>query len=283
MTEVAVVGTGRMGGAMAGRLCGAGHRVSVYNRTADKARAIAGATAVDTPAEAARRAEVVVVSLADDDAVRQAYGDLVDGLRPGAIVLETSTIHPDTVRALTAGVEARGATLIDAPVSGSVPLVERGELTILAGGDAEALDRARPVLAAFASRVFHLGGPGTGATMKLAVNAVVFALNQAVAEALVLAEKAGVDRARAYEVFTASAIAAPFVAYKRDAFVDPEHAPVAFALDLVAKDFGLIDAVARGVDARMDQLGVNRRVVAEALAAGYGGRDLSAVADLLRR
>ena len=109
------------------------------------------------------------------------------------------------------------------------------------------MDRARPVLDVLGARVFHLGDLGAGATMKLAVNAVVHALNQALAEALVLAERAGVDRAKAYEVFAASAIAAPFVHYKQAAFLDPAGTPVAFMLDLVAKDLALIEDLAAEV------------------------------------
>src|SRR6185436_13402646 len=179
--------------------------------------------------------------------------------------------------------EARGGLLLDAPVSGSVPVVERGELTFMVGGDAEALDRVRPVLDALAATVFHLGPLGSGAIVKLAVNDIVHALNQALSEALVLAERAGVERSKAYDVFAASAIAAPFVHYKRAAYENPDTAPVAFALDLVAKDLELIDALASSVDARMPQLATNRRVVAEALAAGLGDRDLSALAELLRQ
>jgi 3-hydroxyisobutyrate dehydrogenase-like beta-hydroxyacid dehydrogenase len=119
-------------------------------------------------------------------------------------------------------------------------------------------------------------------TMKLVVNSVVHALNQAVAEALVLAEKAGVDRAAAYDVFTGSAVAAPFVQYKRQSYVDPEAAPVAFALDLVAKDLRLIAELADSVGARMPQLVANRAVVAEAVEHGLGHRDMSALAQLLR-
>jgi 3-hydroxyisobutyrate dehydrogenase/2-hydroxy-3-oxopropionate reductase len=119
--------------------------------------------------------------------------------------------------------------------------------------------------------------------MKLAVNSVVHALNQAVAEALVLAERAGVERAAAYQVFANSAAAAPYVQYKKEAFLHPESAPVAFALDLVAKDLDLITDLAGEVGARMDLAAAARAVVDEALAAGMGGRDLSAVADLLRR
>jgi 3-hydroxyisobutyrate dehydrogenase/2-hydroxy-3-oxopropionate reductase len=279
--RVAVAGAGRMGSAMAVRLREAGHDVVVYNRTRSRAEQT-GAAVADSPREAAASAEVVIVSLADDAAVKAVYPDLVSGLRPGAVVMETSTIHPDTVRGLDPLVEQHSAALLDAPVSGSVPVVQRGELTFMVGGDPAALDRARPVVDALGSRVFHLGQIGAGAVMKLAVNVVIQALNQAVSEALVLAEKAGVPRAQAYDVFAASAVAAPFVQYKREAFVNPDQAPAAFVLDLVAKDMALADSLARGVGARMDQLAADRRVVAEAIAAGLGQQDMSALAVLLR-
>jgi 3-hydroxyisobutyrate dehydrogenase/2-hydroxy-3-oxopropionate reductase len=274
-----------MGAAMVGRLVKAGHRVTVYNRTAERAAGL-GVPVASTPRAAAAGAAVVLVSLADDDAVRAVYrGDdgILAGLAQGAVVLESSTIAPATVRELAAEVGSGGGVLLDTPVSGSVALVERGELTVLAGGDPAALDRAHAVLGAFASRVVHLGAVGAGAVMKLVVNSVVHGLNQAVAEALVLAERSGVDRAAAYDVFTASAVSAPFVQYKREAYVHPESAPVAFALDLVAKDLRLIDELGREVGARMPQLAANLAVVNEAVRHGYGDRDLSALADLLRR
>jgi 3-hydroxyisobutyrate dehydrogenase/2-hydroxy-3-oxopropionate reductase len=277
-----------MGAAMAGRLARHGFPVTVYNRTptrADDVARVTGAATAATAAAAAEHADVVIVSLADDDAVSSTYaGDLglAAGLTPGTVVLETSTIAPATVRALAPLVAGPGAMLLDAPVSGSVSVVEQGELTFMIGGDDAGLARARPVLEALSARVFHLGPVGTGAIMKLAVNSVVHALNQALSEALVLAEKAGVDRAAAYEVFAASAVAAPFVRYKMASFLRPDETPVAFKLDLVAKDLDLAADLADEVGARMDQLATNRRVVQEALRAGYGERDLSAIAELLR-
>ena len=123
---------------------------------------------------------------------------------------------------------------------------------------------------------------GSGATMKLAVNAMVFGLNQTLAESLVLAERAGVRRELAYEVFANSAVAAPVVAYKRAAHEQPDSTPVAFALDLVAKDLDLAAALADDVGARVPQLETNRRVVGEAIDAGLGDADLSALARHLR-
>jgi len=286
--RVAVIGAGRMGGAMATRLAAAGYPVNIYNRTAERAARLAretGGSAAPTARQAVEGVDTVIVSLADDAACREAYAGpdgLAAGLSESAVVVETSTIAPGTVRSLVPLVSERGAKLLDAPVSGSVPLVQRGELTFMIGGPAEAIERVRPVLDELSARVFHLGEHGTGAVMKLAVNAVVHGLNQALAESLVLAEKAGVDRAAAYAVFAASAIAAPFVQYKKAAYLEPETTPTAFMLDLVAKDLDLIDALATEVGVRMEQVKTNRRVVQEALKAGYSGRDMSALAVHLR-
>ncbi|HEX2362433.1 MAG TPA: NAD(P)-dependent oxidoreductase [Jiangellaceae bacterium] len=286
--RVAVVGIGRMGTAMVGRLVMAGHEVTVYNRTPSRAEAVAashGVSIAATPREAVAAAEVVVVSLADDAAAQAAYlgpDGLVAGLRTGTVVADTSTVDPATIRALAPEVASRDATLIDTPVSGSVSTVQSGQLLVMAGGDEAALDRALPVLGTFASRVIPLGPLGSGATMKLVVNSMVHALNAALAEALVLAEKAGVERTAAYEVIAASAVAAPFVVYKRAAYEHPDDTPVAFALDLVAKDLDLAARLAARVGAEAPQLATNRAVVQRALEAGLGQADLSALATLFR-
>jgi 3-hydroxyisobutyrate dehydrogenase/2-hydroxy-3-oxopropionate reductase len=277
-----------MGTAMVGRLVMAGHEVTVYNRTPSRAEAVAashGVSIAATPREAVAAAEVVVVSLADDAAAQAAYlgpDGLVAGLRTGTVVADTSTVDPATIRALAPEVASRDATLIDTPVSGSVSTVQSGQLLVMAGGDEAALDRALPVLGTFASRVIPLGPLGSGATMKLVVNSMVHALNAALAEALVLAEKAGVERTAAYEVIAASAVAAPFVVYKRAAYEHPDDTPVAFALDLVAKDLDLAARLAARVGAEAPQLATNRAVVQRALEAGLGQADLSALATLFR-
>jgi 3-hydroxyisobutyrate dehydrogenase-like beta-hydroxyacid dehydrogenase len=161
--------------------------------------------------------------------------------------------------------------------------VESGELGIMVGGDPAALDRARPVLDAMASKVIHMGALGTGAVAKLAVNSIIHSLVVSVSEALVLAERAGIERSTAYEVFASGAAAAPFVLYKRAAFERPDETPVAFALDLVAKDLDLILDLAREVGAPMLQAETNRTEVGAAVDAGFGTADMSAVAEFLRR
>lgn len=283
--DVAILGAGRMGGAMAGTLGRSGFGVIVWNRDRARAQGVAGRTGArvaESSAEAVAAAPVVITSLADDDAVAAVYPRLAEGLRPGHVVLEMSTIAPRTIRAIAPAVRAAGADLLDAPVSGSVPVVEAGTLLIMVGGDAGALERARPILEALSSKIVHVGALGAGATMKLAVNALVHGLGVALSEALVLAERAGIERGTAYEVFASGAAAAPFVLYKRPAYERPEETPVAFSLGLVAKDLDLILELAGEVGASMRQAETNRAEVREAIAAGLGERDMSALATLLR-
>jgi 3-hydroxyisobutyrate dehydrogenase/2-hydroxy-3-oxopropionate reductase len=167
-------------------------------------------------------------------------------------------------------------------VSGSVALAETGRLTLMVGGTEDDLARARPVLDALGSTVFHLGPLGSGAAMKLAVNTVIFGLNQALAEGLVLAEAAGIRRELAYDVLTASAVGAPYVGYKRASFLAPDTSPVAFSLDLAAKDLRLIDGLAGSTGVALPQAETNLDVIESAIETGGGDRDFSAVASHLR-
>ena len=287
--RVALIGAGRMGSAMGGRVAAAGHDLVVFNRTRSRAEDLArrtGAHVADTARDAATSAEICLVSLPDDVAVTAAYladEGLIAGVQADAVVCDTSTVAPATVRSLAPLVAQQGATLLDTPVSGSVSVVESGTLTVMVGGDREALDRARQVLDAFSKSIFHLGDVGAGATMKLVVNSVVHSLNVAVSEALVLAETARLDRETVYDVFEASAVGAPYVKYKRAAFLRPGEVPVAFSLDLVAKDLELIHDLAQQTGTRMDQADASRQLVAEAVQAGMGERDTSEVAEFLRR
>lgn len=286
--RVGIVGTGRMGAAMAGRIGAAGFPLVVWNRDRAKAERVAastGATVAGSAAEAAASADVIVSSLADDAALRAAYLDgdgVVAGLRDDAVAVDTSTVDPATVAEVGTAVDAAGAGFLDCPVSGSVSTVESGTLTIMVGGDAALLARVAPVLDTIAQRVIHVGPRGAGSATKLAVNALVHGLNVALSEALVLAERAGVAREVAYEVFANGAGGAPFVQYKRAAYEHPEDATVAFSLDLVEKDLELITGLAARVGAPMRQAATTLGIVRDAVGHGYGDRDLSAVAAFLR-
>lgn len=290
MTTVAVVGLGRMGSAMTRALAasGDGADLVLHNRSYERARTLAaeiGARVAGTPAEAAAEADVTISMLADGAAVASVWerdDGLLAGVRRGGVLIDMSTVLPGTLPPYAERAHAAGAELLDAPVSGSVALAESGTLTIMAGGDTAALDRVRPVLDRLSQRIFHMGPLGSGHAMKLAVNAVIFAINNGVSEALVLAERAGIAREDAYEVIASGAGGAPFVGYKRDAFIGPDTAPVGFSLDLAGKDLDLITAFAGTLGVPMPLAVVSRDVIGQAAGAIGGERDFSAVAVHLR-
>ena len=285
---VGFIGTGRMGSALATAVAGKGGHVVLYNRTPDRARLLAdrlGGRVASTPADLAADVDVLITMVADDEAVRSVYrspGGALGGLSARTVAVDMSTVLPDTIRGLEAEIRATGAGVLDAPVSGSVTLAEAGTLTLMVGGEAGDLERARPVLEAVGRRIFHLGPLGAGATVKLAVNTVVFGLGAAIAEALVLAEGAGVDRATAYEVFANSTFASPFVDYKRGSYVDPDGTPPQFSIDLARKDLGLILELAGRVGLSMPQASVNEEVLGAAARDLGGQRDFALVAEHLR-
>ena len=286
--KVAFIGTGKMGLPMAGNVLRGGHELTVWNRTESRCDPLRddGATVATSAAEAVRGAEVLVTMVADGAAVdAQLEGDegFLSEAPDGLVWLEMSTIGPTAARRFAARASGAGIQMLDAPVSGSVPVAEAAALVAMVGGPAEALERARPVLEAMTKAHFHLGGSGAGAAMKLGVNVMIASQTVAISEALNLAEAAGIERADAYEVIAAGALASPFVDYKKAAFLDPDGTPPAFALDLMRKDLKL--ALEQGEAAGLPLLGAGAAAEAVTVAAGLegGDEDLVRVADALRR
>jgi len=287
---VGLVGAGRMGSALATALIAKGGRVVLYNRTRDRAQQLAdrlggGTRVAESPADLAAGVDVLITMVTDDAAVRAVYrnrGGALEGLSGRTVAVDMTTVLPDTIRGLEADIRATGAGLLDAPVSGSVTLAEAGTLTLMVGGEAGDLERARPALEAVSRRIFHLGPLGAGATIKLAVNTVVFGLGAALAEALVLAESAGVDRATAYEVFANSTFASPFVDYKRGTYVDPDTTAPQFSIDLARKDLGLILELAKRVGVDLSQARTNDELLSKAAEDLGGDRDFVLIAEHLR-
>jgi 3-hydroxyisobutyrate dehydrogenase-like beta-hydroxyacid dehydrogenase len=286
--KVAFVGIGKMGLPMAGNILRGGHELTVFNRTLSRCDPLRddGATVATSAAEATRDAEVLVTMLADPAAVEEqiladehVLADAPDGL----VWLEMSTIGPTAAHRFASRAADEGVEMLDAPVSGSVTVAEAAALVSMVGGDEAALERARPVLEAMTKAHFHLGASGAGAAMKLGVNAMIAATTVAISEALVLAEAAGIERADAYEVIAAGALASPFIDYKKAAFLDPDGTPAAFALDLMRKDLRLV--LEQGDAAGLPLLGAGASADVMTLAAGLegGDEDLVRVADALRR
>lgn len=288
MTAIAFLGTGTMGAPMAANLVRAGFDLKLYNRTRGKAEAVAaevGGMVADTPAGAAEDADVVITMLADVQPLFEVYqgeDGVLTSMGDGTVCVDMGTTGPTGIAELTGLVGSAGAVLVDAPVSGSKDAAESAQLTIMAGGSEDALATVRPALEAMGSAIYHLGGTGTGSVAKLAVNNIIYALGNAVSEALVLAEQAGLDRAAVYEVFENSAVAAPMIAYRHDAFLQPEDTAPMFTLSLARKDLDLIVALADDVGAPVRQARTNLELVSDAVAAGYGEHDMADVALHLR-
>lgn len=289
LPRVAFLGLGLMGAGMAGRLAGAGFSLAVYNRDAAKARSLAalGARVAATPAEAAAGAELIFSMVADDAAARAVWlgdaGALAAASR-GAVLVECSTVSVGWIRELDAAAQARGAGLavLDAPVTGSRPHAAAGELAFLVGGPAEALAKARPALAAMGRAVLPTGPAGSGARLKLINNFLCGVQVAAFAEALVMIERGGLDRAAALGVLTGGAPGSPLVRAMAERMGAASPVEPQFHLALMAKDLAYArdEAAASGLELRTAGAALER--FATAVGAGLGSHDLSAVVESLR-
>lgn len=283
MTHVTVLGTGRMGSAMAERLVDAGHDLVLWNRTSERASDLAqrlGCRAADTPAQAVAEAEIVLSVLALGEQTEQVLldPDLQAALPDAAVVCDMATSGSATTARLAEAYREAGVSFVDSPVAGSVASVLSGALVVLASGPDDAVAAARPAFEAFSENIVHLGEAGHGQAMKLASVLVVHSLNSAVSEGMALATRAGIDPETAYRVLRASSVGAPYLAYKEQVFLS-EDAPVAMSLDLTGKDLGLIDALARELGLDLRAMGGVTAEVTAAREAGFGDADM---ADLLR-
>lgn len=284
-TRVAVCGLGRMGRPIAVRIAGAGFPLSVWNRSpaaADSVVSSTGARSAGTPAEACREADVVITMLTDGPAVQEVLGGpdgVLAGLRAGAVVVDCSTTGADHARQAAVACRGAGVDFLDCPVSGSTSVAERGELGLMVGGDAEVLERVRPVLERFGRTVVHVGPTGAGAAAKVAVNGLLHTFSTALAESLVAAEAAGVSRSGLFDVLGAGVLANTFLNYKRQAFIDPASTAVAFDLATATKDLRL--AVEASREAQLPESVIERtlQLHSEALRDGYGDKDMAAMAS----
>ncbi len=289
MSRVALLGTGLMGTAMARRLLAAGHAVTVYNRTPDKARALAaaGAAIAKTPATAVVDAEIVIAMVGDDAASRAMWlgphGALAGEPAGAVIAIESSTLSHAWVLELAAVVAAAGWRFLDCPVTGGPDGAGRGALTLLVGGAAETLAAARPVLDAYASSAVLFGDAGAGTAYKLVVNLVATAQIAGAAEGLLMAEKAGLDLALVARMFAAGSVGSPVVNYVSDRVVRGDHDDVYFATRWRAKDANYGLALAGRLGQATPTCTAAGALFERAMAAGDGDRNSSVVVDLLRR
>jgi 3-hydroxyisobutyrate dehydrogenase-like beta-hydroxyacid dehydrogenase len=288
MSRLAFVGLGAMGSRLARRLLAAGHAVTGWNRTADKARdlAAAGLTLAKSPRAAAEGAEAVFTMVTDDDALRAvALGPdgVIAGLGAGAVLVDMSTVSPAVIRELEAPVTARAAALLDVPVSGSTITVEQGQASFIVGGDAAALERVRPWLLAMGAAVTHVGPLGLAKTMKVATNLGLAVQMLAFSEAVLLAEKAGVARERAVEALLKSVIASPMVKYRGPFVLGQMPTDAWFKVGMIQKDLQLALDAARASGVPLPLTSVAQEWMTAARGLGLGDYDFAIVFDVLAR
>lgn len=285
-----MLGTGRMGSAMARQILHAGHQLVIWNRSRYSADEFASHEAnlpvrvVDTAAEAAAGAEFIISSLANGEATEATLLDpkFIAAVRPGSVICDVGTSGINSALALHAKFKEAGHQFVDAPVSGSVSTADAGQLLVMASGDLIAVSALRPILSTFSRQVTYLGTAGSGQAMKLAVNLVVHNLNAALSEALILATQAGIAAADAYSVFEDSVVGSAFIRYKRQAFLT-DDSPVAMTLDLVRKDLDLISTSAAHLDVNLPVTRAVASLVDESCGSGFGSRDMADLSKFLRR
>jgi 3-hydroxyisobutyrate dehydrogenase len=281
---IGFIGMGHMGSHMVKRLLRGGYHLTVYDRTAERARAMSqlGASVAETPRALAARSNVIISCVTNDralDAVMQAPDGALAGVHAESVIIDMSTVAPQASRHLFQAAQAKGVPMIDAAVSGSVPQVEQGSLVIFVGGERETYERCKPVLDVLGKQSTYLGSSGKGTTMKLVVNLLLGLGRQALAEALVLGEKAGLEREQLITVLKQTAVVSP----RQQA--DLEHArlreyPADFALALMSKDFQLMLDEAFEVSAPLPVTAVAQQLATAAMP-GYGEEDASAIIQFM--
>ncbi len=284
-TTVGVIGLGIMGAPMARNLLRAGYPVVVWNRTASRAEPLVapGATVAGSPREVAEQVDVAISMLSDSpdvDAVYRADDGVLAGARSGGVLVDMSTIEPRVARELAEAAAARGAAMLDAPVSGGDVGAQEGTLSIMVGGDAAALARVRPVLERLGTRITHCGPSGSGQVVK-ACNQVVVALTlEALGEALVLGSKAGVDPAVIVEALGGGLAASRVLELRGPKLLARDFAP-GFKLDLHAKDLAIVLATARELGVALPGTAIVDQLFHAEQSRGHGEADNSTVVRAL--
>jgi 3-hydroxyisobutyrate dehydrogenase-like beta-hydroxyacid dehydrogenase len=281
--DIGFVGLGPMGSAMAGVLLRHGHRLTVWNRTAERAEPLvaAGARRAGTPAEAAR-GDIVLTSVANDAAVESVVlgrEGVADGLRAGATHVSTSTISHALSERLAAAHEARGQRYIAAPVLGRPPAAAEGKLFVMAAGEAAAIADARPVLEQLGQRLFVVGERPTQANvLKLCCNFLIFTTIEQIAEVFALGEKSGLDRATIFEVLTESFFGAPVHRNYGKLILDRAYDPPGATVGLGAKDTRLVLQAGEALSVPLPLASLVRDRFVSAVARGEAGLDFTVIA-----
>lgn len=270
--RIGFIGMGHMGSHMALRLLSQGYALTVYDRTPEKTHLAVqrGARVGETPRVVAATSDIILSSVADDaalEAVTRGPEGILAGARPGTIYIEMSTVSPSTIRRIALLAKEQGVQVIDAPVSGSVPQVDAGSLVIFVGGEQDTYQASKPILDVLGTRHFYMGSSGMGATMKLVANALLGLSLQAIAEALMLGEKAGLERTQVIDVLKETSIVSPRQKTALENAGRREY-PANFPLPLMFKDFGLILRLASELAAPMPATAAAHQAYAIAQARG---------------
>ena len=281
--RVALLGLGIMGSGMARRLLSANFPLTVYNRSRQKTKPFAddGVFVADSPREAAARSEIIITMVADDAASRGVWlaseGALA-GAAAGTVLIESSTLTVGWVKELAQAASQHGCELLDAPVTGSKTHAASGQVLFLVGGSEKALDIARPVLSVLGRDLIHFGGSGNGALMKLINNFMSGVHAAALAEAMAFIQNSGIERGKALDVLTNGAPGSPLVKLLAARATAGEFEPN-FVLRLMAKDLRYAIKQAGECDVKLQTAAAALEVFNQAVAAGYGEKDFSAVIE----
>lgn len=285
--RIGFAGLGRMGALMARNLVRSGFNVTVWNRTGTVAVAFAkanGCRSAHTPAELAENADVLVTMLADDvasQAVHSGPDGLFAGNRP-APILEMGTMSPSHIADLRACAPMH-TKIIDAPVSGATQAADAASLMIMLGCDEDFAQPLLPILEEMGEKVICLGSPGAGAVMKLAVNSMIHNINQSLAEAMTLAEAAGIDPKAAFDTIEASAACAPMLKYRRPLYLDGAAQDVTFTVALARKDMEIVADLACKLGVATPQSAVTLEQLRRAGKQGFDARDMASILAFMRK
>jgi 3-hydroxyisobutyrate dehydrogenase len=287
LKKIALIGLGTMGAGMARNLLAAGFPLAVYNRSRERAEALAqeGAKVSDSPAAAAADADVVISMLADDAASRAVFSGpdgVLSVVKPGAVLIECSTLTPEWIAELSAAAAAKKCTLLDAPVTGSRMQAAQGQLLFLVGGDAKVAEEMNPVFEPMGRGVVYMGPSGSGSKMKLINNFLSGLQAASIAEAIALTEKLGVDRDKAVEVLCNGAPGSPTVKTISQRVIAKDYT-INFDLELMVKD--LMYAKELGAKAGMPLLTLEGALerFRNAAEAGWKKHDMSSVIEPMRQ
>jgi 3-hydroxyisobutyrate dehydrogenase-like beta-hydroxyacid dehydrogenase len=280
---VGLIGLGHMGTAFAERLLDAGFPLVVSNRTLERAEPLTarGATVAASPALLAQDADVVLTSLADDDAFESVADAVIAAARAGSVLVDMSTVSPTASARVAERAEAASVGYVRAPVSGNPSVVRAGNLSFIVSGNTEDIDRVEPIIRSIGPTVHRVGDAEQARIVKLAVNLVIGGLAQLMSEALVLGEASGVSRADLLEVMGSSAAGAPFVKYKTEPLLRDDFTAT-FTTALMEKDIELILDAADEAGVELPVARQIKELCLAAIEAGYGDDDFMALFLYLR-